>query len=245
MTSTGSTEAPTGSPQATARVVAVVSDLFFVARIREVARLAGVPLVFARSADEINATLAAGARLVLLDLTGRHVRLSSSWRSRPAVLVFLRYFGCPMCQEHVVNLRNDQDRFRGAASIVLVGQGDPEEGAAFVGRKRVPFDCLIDPDRSMYRAYGLPRGTATQVFGFTAVTSVVRATLRPETRHGTLHGGSLMQMPGTFVVDVAGIVRLAHRNRTIADNPPNDVLLAALEGLDPPSDMGRTNVDGL
>ena len=70
MTSTGSTEAPTGSPQATARVVAVVSDLFFVARIREVARLAGVPLVFARSADEIDATLAAGARLVLLDLTG-------------------------------------------------------------------------------------------------------------------------------------------------------------------------------
>lgn len=70
MTSTGSTEAPPGSPQATARVLAVVSDLFFVARIREVARLAGVPLVFARSADEIDATLAAGARLVLLDLTG-------------------------------------------------------------------------------------------------------------------------------------------------------------------------------
>ena len=70
MTSPGSTEAPSGSPQATTRVVAVVSDLFFVARIREVARLAGVPLVFARSADEIDTTLAAGARLVLLDLTG-------------------------------------------------------------------------------------------------------------------------------------------------------------------------------
>ena len=70
MTSPGSTEAPSGSPQATTRVVAVVSDLFFVARIREVARFVGVPLVFARSADEIDATLAAGARLVLLDLTG-------------------------------------------------------------------------------------------------------------------------------------------------------------------------------
>ena len=69
MTSPGSTEAPSGSPQATTRVVAVVSDLFFVARIREVARFVGVPLVFARSADEIDATLAAGARLVLLDLT--------------------------------------------------------------------------------------------------------------------------------------------------------------------------------
>jgi hypothetical protein len=70
VTSTGSTEAHPGSPPATARVVAVVRDLFFVARIRETARLAGVPLVFARSTDEIDAALAGGARLVLLDLTG-------------------------------------------------------------------------------------------------------------------------------------------------------------------------------
>lgn len=48
----------------------MVKDLFFVARIRETARLAGVPLDFARSAEELAAALPAGARLVLLDLTG-------------------------------------------------------------------------------------------------------------------------------------------------------------------------------
>jgi hypothetical protein len=52
------------------RVVAVVKDLFFVARIRETARLAGVPLEFSRSVDELERALAGGARLVLLDLTG-------------------------------------------------------------------------------------------------------------------------------------------------------------------------------
>jgi hypothetical protein len=52
------------------RVLAVVKDLFFVARIRETARLAGVPLEFARTTDELEAAVAAGARLVLLDLTG-------------------------------------------------------------------------------------------------------------------------------------------------------------------------------
>lgn len=52
-------------------MIAVVSDLFFVARIRETGRLAGVPLVFARSAEDIDAALAGGgARLVLVDLTG-------------------------------------------------------------------------------------------------------------------------------------------------------------------------------
>ena len=51
------------------RVVAVVRDLFFVARIRETARLAGVPLVFARTPEEIAAALATPPRFVLLDLT--------------------------------------------------------------------------------------------------------------------------------------------------------------------------------
>ena len=54
---------------ASAPVVAVVKDLFFVARIRETARLAGVPLTFARTLDEVTAAVAAAPRFVLLDLT--------------------------------------------------------------------------------------------------------------------------------------------------------------------------------
>jgi CRISPR/Cas system-associated protein Csx1 len=51
------------------RVVAVVRDLFFVARIRETARLAGVPLAFARTPEEITTALSTPSRFVLLDLT--------------------------------------------------------------------------------------------------------------------------------------------------------------------------------
>ena len=54
----------TGAP-----VIAVVRDLFFVARIRETARLADVPLVFARTPEELATRLAEPARFVLLDLT--------------------------------------------------------------------------------------------------------------------------------------------------------------------------------
>jgi len=50
-------------------VIAVVRDLFFVARIRETAKLAGVPLVFARTPEELTARLGESARFVLLDLT--------------------------------------------------------------------------------------------------------------------------------------------------------------------------------
>jgi hypothetical protein len=47
----------------------VVKDLFFVARIRETARLANVPLAFTRTLPDLQAALP-GARFVLLDLTG-------------------------------------------------------------------------------------------------------------------------------------------------------------------------------
>jgi hypothetical protein len=52
-----------------AAVVAVVKDLFFVARIRETARLAGVPLSFARTPEDLATALAGAPRFVLLDLT--------------------------------------------------------------------------------------------------------------------------------------------------------------------------------
>jgi hypothetical protein len=51
------------------QVVAVVKDLFFVARIRETARGAGVPLSFARSPSELETALSGPVALVLMDLT--------------------------------------------------------------------------------------------------------------------------------------------------------------------------------
>ena len=47
----------------------VVKDLFFVARIRETARMVDTPLTFARTPPELESALAAAPDLVILDLT--------------------------------------------------------------------------------------------------------------------------------------------------------------------------------
>jgi len=47
----------------------VVKDLFFVARIRETARMVGTPLSFARTPLELETALADAPDLVILDLT--------------------------------------------------------------------------------------------------------------------------------------------------------------------------------
>ncbi|HLF48267.1 MAG TPA: hypothetical protein VJA45_02745 [Methylomirabilota bacterium] len=52
------------------RVVAVVKDLLFVARIGETARLVGTPLVFVRTPEELGAELEGEKpALIILDLT--------------------------------------------------------------------------------------------------------------------------------------------------------------------------------
>ena len=80
-----------GSGRPPTPVVAIVKDLFFVARIRETARLVGVPLVFARTPEELTALLERKPRLALIDLTGG-VDYAAIFQaleaSRPPVLAF-------------------------------------------------------------------------------------------------------------------------------------------------------------
>ena len=74
-----------------APVLAVVSDLFFVARIRETGRLAGVPIEFARTPEQIAVSLGHVPRLVLIDLTAGYDydRVFAALEgARPAVLGF-------------------------------------------------------------------------------------------------------------------------------------------------------------
>jgi peroxiredoxin len=149
--------------------------------------------------------------------------LSTSWERRPAVLVFLRYFGCPLCRRRVVSFRGDRERFEEVgAQVVLIAQGKPEDGRRFAEARTVAFPLLVDPTRAAYDAYGFVRGSVSQVFGPQCVIPMVRAAAKPESRQGLPNGGHLMQMPGTFVVDVDGVVRLAHRSapRSPTTRPP-------------------------
>jgi peroxiredoxin len=178
---------------------------------------------------------------LLVDLDRHEVRLSRLWRNQPAVVVFLRYFGCPFCQTQVVMLREEHERIRDAgAAIGLVGHGDPAAAIAFATAKRLPFPLLLDRDRGTYRAYGLVQGKAMQVLAPRVALPWIKAEVSAETRQRGLKGGSFLQMPGTFVIDPTGVVRattgtvkMAHRNRHFADTPSVDRLLTALIAPEP------------
>lgn len=126
-------------------------------------------------------------------------------------------------------MRNDYERFRLAdGKVAVVTMGSPQQAADFREKKRLPFPCLSDPEQNLYRAFHLPRAG----FGQMAAPAVMLAGPKALFRGGLgVPRGDIKQMPGTFVIDRDGIIRLAYYSTNIADNPANDRLIEVLESL--------------
>jgi len=113
------------------------------------------------------------------------------------------------------------------ATVALITMGTPPETDAFCHSHAVPFLCLSDPARKSYRTYGLERTSWFQMITGRTVSRLIAALA--EGHGGGRPVGDIMQMPGVFMVDSQGILRYIYRYRDIADNPPNEELLQALD----------------
>jgi peroxiredoxin len=132
-----------------------------------------------------------------------------------------------------VRLRGDRVKFRRAGvNVVLIGLGTSERARWFCEDRGIPFVCVADPDVSAHRAYGLERGSLRQVMGPQVYFRWTKARLLADMPFPSAkRGEDVMQMPGTFVIDTDGIVRYAHRNKDVTDNPSNEEILAVLREL--------------
>jgi peroxiredoxin len=132
-----------------------------------------------------------------------------------------------------VQLRGDRSKFSHAgATVVLIGLGTPERARGFCDDRDIPFVCVADPDVSAHRAYGLKRGSLRHVMGPQVYFRWTKARLLADMPFPSAKlGEDVMQMPGTFVIDTDGIVRYAHRNKDVTDNPSNEEVLAVLRAL--------------
>jgi peroxiredoxin len=129
-----------------------------------------------------------------------------------------------------VQLRGDRAGFRElGVRITLIGLGPPERAGWFCKDKHLslPFLCLTDPSGAAHRNYGLRHGTMRQLLGPQLYTTWATLNLNPETRQRAPQE-DWRQLPGTFVIDSSGVIRYAHRNKDVGDNPPNEEILAVL-----------------
>ena len=100
--------------------------------------------------------------------------------------------------------------------------------ADFKKKFDIPFLLLVDQRRDSYKAFGLLRGNATQVFGPGVVARGTLSVLKGNIQGLPPKGTDRMQLGGVAVVDKGGDVLFVHRSKTAADNIPLDEIVAAL-----------------
>jgi peroxiredoxin len=156
------------------------------------------------------------------------VRLATLWAERPLLLAFLRQFGCTECRALVAQLHEAQTQLAEAGlKVALVTQGTPEATAAFAAeQKAAELLWLADPERRVYAAYGLERGTLYQtVLSPRVWQGLARARQRGIEPRRPTPGQDIRQMSGTFIIGPDGRVRLPYYYDHIADHPPLALLL--------------------
>lgn len=189
-------------------------------------RWTGPPLQSGDSAPNLRLETADGAGFELRD----------AWRDGPAVLVFLRHFGCSCAWERAQRLKAEYAGLTAAgATVIAIGQADAVRSRHFAEKAELPCLLLSDAGRRAYEAYDLLEARPSQV-----VYGMPDAFLRrdPETGENFLKSrqgsgrspiDSPWQLPGEFVVDSNGMIKLAHHSQYCADYADPDVLVAAIK----------------
>lgn len=153
------------------------------------------------------------------------VSLASLANDAPVLLVFLRFFGCSFCREAISDIakRRKVLESNGFRVVFVHMAADTEIAEKFFKKyKLFPTDHIADPEKRYYQAFGLGRGTASQLFGFMNWVRGFQASVLEN------HGGAAsfndtdlgdgFQMPGVFVLHKGEIVR-SYIHRYAYDRP--------------------------
>jgi peroxiredoxin len=172
----------------------------------------------------------------LQDSTGATVQLSDFWNHKPALLLFWRHFGCGCGIERAKRLQNEySDYINLGANVVIIGQGEPERTAAYIQRHKLPGPVLCDPTYKVYQAFDLLEGKPSQIV-YDAPDELLQCdidagAMLQKSRHGTERAtvDNPWQLPGEFVLDESGVIRLAYRYQYCDDWPDPLVLIGAIK----------------
>jgi peroxiredoxin len=171
--------------------------------------------------------------LVVKDEEGADVRLGDLWRDRPAVLVFLRHYGCTFCRANVVSFSRDREKFETAGvRLAAIGHGTPDQAAWFRRKQKVKIALLVDPGRMSYEAAGAKLGVFSEILGARVLARGVKRAIKSGVRPGRVRGEAA-QLGGVLVVAPDGSVRYAYLSDDASDNPPTSEVLAAARAIRP------------
>ncbi len=143
--------------------------------------------------------------------------------SKKTVLLFLRYYGCPVCQLDIREYRNRYKEFQNKnMQVFIVLQSTPEN----ITKEPIdlPFDIICDPEMKLYKEFEIIEAKSTlKLMSFGLFRKAIQVK-----KLGITHGeyeGIETQLPATFVLDQKGLVLFSRYGKNITDIPTIDSLL--------------------
>ncbi len=117
------------------------------------------------------------------------------------VLIFSRYFGCPICHLDLNTLLERLSEIENkGAKILYITQSGEKVAKEFIKQKKIEFPVIPSSKDELYKDYGLGIMTTEAV---KQVRSKVKAAFAAGIEHGEYEGWE-KQCPAQFVIDTDG-----------------------------------------
>lgn len=98
--------------------------------------------------------------LSVLSESGVLVRFDSLWKKQKTIVIFIRHFMCPSCQDYMKSIKRNisSDLLRRAGvSLVIISNGDYKLIKYYRRIFSTPFPVYTDPRLEVYHALGMTR----------------------------------------------------------------------------------------
>ncbi|QDZ13624.1 peroxiredoxin-like family protein [Humibacter ginsenosidimutans] len=147
-------------------------------------------------------------------------------------LQFRRFAGCPVCNLHLhqVGARLGELTDAGILEVAFF-HSRPEVMRDFQGE--LPFDAVADPERIVYREFGVERitlGMAWRALVPHVWTTAIRSLRWTQRRRGLRgsvgEGENVLGLPAEFLIAPNGTVLTAHYGRSVDDHWSVDEILS-------------------
>ena len=144
-------------------------------------------------------------------------------------LVFLRYYGCTLCQLDLRRYRESYDQITaGGGQLLVVLQSDPKALAEQIGPDTFPFAIVCDPEQKLYKELDIGVAKSTMELADAKTIAKIAQAKKLGLEHGTYEGEEL-QLPAVFVMDRERNLTFAHYGSSAGDVPDAEQLAELLK----------------
>lgn len=155
----------------------------------------------------------------------KQLSLRQETKGKRTALIFLRYYGCPLCQLDMAGYAADYGQVEAlGAQLMIVLQSEPQGIAdQLKDSHTLPYRIICDPQKRLYEELAInPAHTREEMAGPNTMAKIEKAKAAGY-QHGAYEGEEL-QLPAAFVIDENNVVCYAHYGKTVDDLPDTEFL---------------------